>query len=84
MVRRVAYLRRCGTLPDGVPIETDKGWEDIIRTLLGVDSVVIDGNCSDPDASLVAFLARLLDKDVYWTGQRPRGLLAKLVTGRFE
>ncbi len=84
MVRRVAYLHRCGSLPDGVPIETDKGWEDVITTILGVDSVVIDGSCPDPDTSLVAFLARLLDKDVYWTGQRPRGLLAKLVTGRFQ
>ncbi len=82
--RKVAYLRRCGSFSDGIPIETDRGWEEVIRTILSVDSLVIDGGCSDPDTSLIAFLARLLDKEVYWVGQRPKGLLAKLVTGRFQ
>ncbi len=84
MVKRVAYLRRCGSFPGGIPIETDGEWEGVIRTILSVDSVVIDGGCSDPDASLIAFLARLLDREVYWMGQRPEGLLAKLVTGRLQ
>ncbi len=84
MTKRIAYLPRCSSFPDGVPIETDKGWKDVVRTILSVDSVVIDGGCYDPDTSLVAFLARLLDKEVYWVGQKPRGLLAKLVTGRFQ
>ncbi|MDK2372548.1 MAG: hypothetical protein QI197_04140 [Candidatus Korarchaeota archaeon] len=84
MTNKIAYLPRCYSLPDGVPIETDKGWEEVVKTILSVDSVVIDGGCSDPDTSLIAFLARLLDKEVYWVGQRPGGLLAKLVTGRFQ
>lgn len=84
MPEKMAYIVKCGTRTEGVPIDVGKGLEEVIKTLMIVDSLVVDGDCRDPDTSLIAFLARLMDKRVYWTGKRPNGLLAELVTGRLK
>ncbi len=80
MSAKRAYISGCRELKEGIPIRTDEGWEGVVRILLSVDALVVDGECMHPDASLVAFLARLMDREVYWIGRRPRGLLAGLVT----
>ncbi len=85
MCEKKAILKRCGPyLDDAVQIETDLGVKEVIKVLLSVDCLVVEGGCNDPDASLVAFLARLLDKKVYWVGRKPHGLLSSLTSGKLE
>ncbi len=87
MSKRRGTLRSCDPfleLEDVIYIDVNSGFSDIIRKLISLDCFVVSEKCKDPDISLVAFLARLLDKEVCWIGERPKGLLSYLVTGKLE
>ncbi len=87
MNKRRGTLRSCDPfleLEDVIYIDVNSSFSDIIEKLVSLDCFIVSGKCNDPDISLVAFLARLLDKEVCWTGERPKGLLSYLVTGKLE
>ncbi len=88
MSDKKGVLKSCSLslgLKDAVDIDTSYGFNDIIKKLLSIDCLVISRRCNDSDTSLVAFLARLLDKKVCWIGEdEPRGLLSHLITEKLK
>ncbi len=68
---------------EGIRIEEGEDFSSLVSKLLRADRLIVDTDCDSPDASLIAYVARLLDLKVYWVGKRgPRGQLRRLVTGR--
>ncbi len=68
---------------EGLSIEEGEDLRSIVKKILIAERLVLDTDCDSPDLSLLAYIARLLDKEVLWTGERePRGLLRRLVSGK--
>ena len=84
MNEKKGVLKNCSSflkLEGAINIDTSRGFDEVVRELLSIDCLVVSENCIDPDISLLAFLARLLDKKVCWVGEEePRGLISHLIT----
>ncbi len=88
MIEKKGVLKSCSSIlesENAISIDTSYGFENVIRKLLSIDCLIVSGKCSDPDTSLVAFLARLLDKKVCWIDEEePKGLLYHLITDKLK
>ena len=70
---------------EGPTIEEGEDLKSVVRKILAAERLILDTDCDSPDLSLLAYIARLLDREVLWVGERePRGLLKRLVSGRLE
>jgi len=85
-MRKSGVLSGCGPSDvSSVVIDTDKeDIKEIIAKILSIDYFVVDGECRHPDISLLAFLVRILGKEVYWVNKEPKGLLGKLSSGKLK
>ena len=73
----------CGLEGDFLVLN-DASLESLVKDILRVDFVVVGTECGGENASLIAFLAKLLGKKVYWVGRRPEGILGSLVDSPLE